>query len=72
MNVTNEREMGLMLRERRRDLGLTQAELAEQIGASRYWVIEMEKGKSTAEVGLMLRALRVLGLVIDIRAVSGS
>lgn len=32
---------------------------------SRKWVIELEAGKSTAEVGLIMRTLRVLGLHLE-------
>jgi len=60
-------DFGLVIRSRRRELGLTQRALAEQVGVSRQWIVEVEKGKPRAEAGLLLRALRVLGirLVVD-------
>jgi HTH-type transcriptional regulator / antitoxin HipB len=61
------REIGLLLRERRRQLGLDQQELAKRAGTSRQWIIEVEKGKARAEVGLVMRALAVLGLSLDVR-----
>ena len=39
-------ELGLILRGRRKDLGLNQEALAQQAGVSRQWVVEVEKGKS--------------------------
>jgi HTH-type transcriptional regulator/antitoxin HipB len=67
MHIRGARELGLLIRDRRRRLSLTQAELAERIGASRHWVMGMEAGKSTAEVGLVLAALAALDLVCDLR-----
>lgn len=59
-------ELGLILRGRRKDLGLGQEALAQQAGVSRQWVVEVEKGKPRAELGLVLRLMRVLGLLIDV------
>ena len=51
---------------RRRELGLSQAQLAERIGVSRKWVSEFERGKATAELGLVLRLLESLDLQLTI------
>lgn len=67
MHVRNTRDLGLLLRDRRRRLGLTQADVAACIGASRHWVMGIEAGKSTAELGLVLNALSAVGLVMDLR-----
>lgn len=62
--VQSSGDLGLVIRARRRELGLDQHELASMIGASRHWVIGIEKGKERADVGLLLRTLRALGLVV--------
>ena len=62
MLIQTPRDIGLVIRARRRELGLTQHALAEQLGVSRQWIIDVEKGKPRAEAGLLLRALRVLGV----------
>ena len=67
MQIRSAGELGLLIRDRRRRLSLTQAELAERIGASRHWVMGVEAGKSTVEVGLVLAALAALDLVCDLR-----
>lgn len=67
MRIRNTRDLGLLLRHGRRDRGWSQQVLAEKIGASRHWVIGVERGKPTAEIGLVLKALSVLGLTCDIR-----
>jgi HTH-type transcriptional regulator/antitoxin HipB len=68
MKIRTGSELGLVLRERRRELGLTQAELADRIGVSRQWVGKVEKGRQHADLGLALRAIRALGLVVDVRS----
>lgn len=66
MIVRTPAELGLLIRARRRALGLDQQLLATRIGVSRLWVIEFEKGKPRAEVGLVLRALTALDLRLDV------
>ncbi len=68
MDVRSVSDVAAMIRGRRRDLGLTQAALAQMIGASRKWVGELENGKVTAELGLVMRAFDALGLEVDVGA----
>jgi HTH-type transcriptional regulator/antitoxin HipB len=58
-------DLGAAIRDRRRQLGLDQATLAERIGVSRQWVIAIERGRRRAELGLVLRAVEALGLRLD-------
>lgn len=60
------KDLGALVRERRKELGWNQSYLAEQIGVQRLWVIQFEAGKPTAQIGLALRALRVLDLELQI------
>lgn len=62
MHIRTPADLGLVIRARRKGLGLDQAELARQIGVSRQWVIGIERGRARAELGLVLRALDVLGI----------
>lgn len=55
-------DIGNVIRARRKHLGWDQARLAKQIGVSRQWIVDIEKGKPRAELQLILRALHVLGL----------
>jgi HTH-type transcriptional regulator/antitoxin HipB len=55
-------DLGTVIRDRRKQLGLDQATLAKRIGATRQWVIGVERGKPRAELGLVLRALDALGI----------
>ena len=66
MNLRSPTELGLAIRARRKSLGLDQKTLAERVGVSRQWIVEVHGGKERAEVGLVLRILRALGLDLTI------
>lgn len=68
MIVRTPGDLGLLIRERRRKLGLDQRELAEKVGVSRLWVIEIERGKPRAEIGLIMRTLLALDLALEVSA----
>lgn len=59
-------DIGALVRERRQALGLTQQQVADQVGTRRQWVIALEAGRSATDTRLLLRALDVLGLRLDI------
>jgi transcriptional regulator with XRE-family HTH domain len=44
---------------------MTQADLAGAAGVSRRWLLDLESGKPTAQIGLVLRTLQALGLVVE-------
>ena len=67
MAVRSIRDLAAAVRGRRQDLGLNQAELARRAGVSRKWISEFEAGKSTAELGLVLRVLDELGFRLELR-----
>ncbi len=65
MKVRTPADLGAVIRDRRRQLKLDQASFARKIGVSRQWLIEMERGHSRAELGLVLRTLDALDLSLD-------
>ena len=66
MIVRTPADLGLLIRARRRELGLDQQTLATRVGVSRLWIIEFERGKPRAEIGLVLRTLTALDLRLDV------
>lgn len=66
MLVRTAKDIGLVIREQRRKLNLDQEELARRVKVSRQWVVEVEKGKLRAEIGLVLRTLNALGLALSV------
>ena len=67
-------EIGQMIRESRKRLGVTQKDLALTSGTGLRFVIELEKGKETCQIGKVLTVLQTLGIRIALTppAVSGS
>ena len=66
MFVETMHQLGARARQARLDRGLTQAQLAGRLGASRDWVIRLEQGHTRLEAQLVLDALVLLGLTIDV------
>ena len=58
--------------ERRRALGLRQADLADLAGVSERFVRELEGGKPSVRLDLLVRVLDVLGLELVLRRRSTS
>jgi len=60
MPVRNPYEVAAAARARRRELGLTQAQLGELAHTSREWVNRFERGEPRLEYGLVLDLLQAL------------
>ena len=66
MIIANAHQLGALLRQTRKDRGMTQAALAAAAGVSRQWVIAAEAGSPAAQLDLTLDVLRAAGLVVDV------
>lgn len=66
VQVSNQRELGAAIRDRRHNLGWTQAALAENVGVTRDWVIDLEAGRGNPQLRHLLRALDILGLRLNV------
>ena len=65
MNRINDtKELGRAIRDRRRELGYTQAFLAEYAGVSASFLSELENGKETIQFGKMMEVMSLLGMDI--------
>ncbi len=60
--------LGAALRRRRVDLRITQEDLALSIGVHRKVIGQLEGGKKTVQLDIVLRAARALGLNIGVEA----
>ncbi|MGA3334397.1 MAG: type II toxin-antitoxin system Y4mF family antitoxin [Terracidiphilus sp.] len=56
--------IGQMIRESRKRLGVTQRDLALTSGTGLRFVIDLEKGKETCQIGKVLTVLNTLGIRI--------
>ena len=59
-------DIGAIIRERRRKLGLDQGTLAKRVGVGREWIVDVEKGKPRAGIELVLRTFTALGLSLSV------
>jgi HTH-type transcriptional regulator/antitoxin HipB len=57
-------EIGQIARECRKRLGVTQKDLALTSGTGLRFIIELEKGKETCQIGKVLTVLQTLGIRI--------
>ncbi len=55
-------DIGRLTRETRKQLGVTQRNLALTSGTGLRFVIDLEKGKKTCEIGKVLTILHTLGI----------
>jgi transcriptional regulator with XRE-family HTH domain len=60
--LRNAEQLGMTIRLKRKEKGLSQSGLAELLGVERKWVLRLEAGNPGAELGLVLKALAALGL----------
>jgi y4mF family transcriptional regulator len=54
--------IGQIIRENRKRLGVTQKDLALTSGTGLRFVIDLEKGKETCQIGKVLTVLQTLGI----------
>jgi HTH-type transcriptional regulator/antitoxin HipB len=55
-------DIGKLIRDTRKSLGVTQKDLALTSGTGLRFVIDLEKGKETCEIGKALTVLQTLGI----------
>lgn len=60
-------ELTQTVRERRRELGLTQEQLADIIGVHRAFVSKLKRGRGAPRFDLLLRLVQALGMDIELR-----
>ena len=72
MNTTkNPEQLGASIRARRRQLKVTQKDLAMTCGTGLRFIIDLEKGKQTCQIGKILQVLNALGLELQIAIPGG-
>ncbi|MCK5165569.1 MAG: helix-turn-helix transcriptional regulator [Desulfobacula sp.] len=64
--INNPKELGQHLLKERKRLKLTQKEISEFTDVGRKFIIELEKGKETAQLGKVFELLNSLGLELHL------
>ncbi|MDM7994909.1 MAG: helix-turn-helix transcriptional regulator [Acidobacteriota bacterium] len=65
MKMKNTEQLGTAIRMRRKQLKITQKELAMTCGTGLRFIVDLEKGKPTCQIGKTLQVLQALGLAIE-------
>jgi HTH-type transcriptional regulator / antitoxin HipB len=65
MRIRTPADLGTLIRNTRKKLRFDQSTLAKKVGVSRLWLVEIEKGKPRAEIGLVLRTLDALRITLS-------
>lgn len=65
MRINNAAQYGKAVRQARKGLGLTQADVAGACGTGIRFIVDLEHGKPTCELEKALRVARMLGIAID-------
>lgn len=60
------KDLATQIRAFRRKRGLTQGELARQLGATQHWISDLEHGKEGAPIGAVFRVMAHLGMQLDV------
>lgn len=64
-------EIGKFIRARRKELKVTQRDLAMFSNTGLRFIVDIEKGKATCQIGKVLTVLQILGIKIEISAKDG-
>lgn len=59
-------QIGQLIRDTRKKLGVTQKDLALTSGTGLRFVIDLERGKETCEIGKALKVLQTLGIKLTL------
>ena len=71
MNINNPVDIGALVRNRRKQLKVNQTELAMTCGTGLRFIVDLEKGKPTCQIGKVLAVLKVLGLTLEVNTPRG-
>ena len=69
-HIQTTQDLGALIRRERKAQGLRQPDLAAAAGTSVRFIVEVEGGKPTAQIGKVLDVLRQLGLSVHIGGLS--
>ena len=70
MTIQTTAQLGAAIRAARKQLKVTQKELAMTSGTGLRFLIDLEKGKATCQIGKILQVLQALGFRIGLTAAS--
>jgi HTH-type transcriptional regulator / antitoxin HipB len=66
MMIQSSENIGCYIRKVRKELNVTQKDLALTAGTGLRFIIDLENGKPTCQIGKTLQVLRVLGIQLNL------
>lgn len=66
MQILDVKSLGQLIKETRKEQKLTQADLAVSAQVGVRFIVDLENGKETAQIGKVLKVCQMLGLKLDI------
>lgn len=68
MKANDASTLGKAIKDRRRELGLKQKDVADATGFSVSFISDLENGKPTAELGKSIHIINMLGMDLNVDA----
>ncbi|MBF2714311.1 helix-turn-helix domain-containing protein [Agrobacterium vitis] len=65
-NIKDTKSLGILIRQERKQQGLTQEQLAGVIGVGVRFLRELEAGKESCQIGRAMQVLAGLGLIVSV------
>lgn len=65
MRIKNIKEFAELIRETRKKQGLTQSQLALASNVGLRYIVDLEKGKPTCQIGKALQIIEMLGISLE-------
>ena len=66
MKANDASALGKVIKDRRRELGLKQKDVADATGFSVSFISDLENGKPTAELGKSIHIINMLGMDLNV------
>ena len=71
VNIHSPADLGVLIRALRKSSRVRQDVMAASVGVSKQFATDVEHGKPTAQVGLLLRVLEELGARVEVEVPDG-
>ena len=68
MNIIDTKKLGTYIKNARKEQHLTQADLAIAANVGVRFLVDLENGKETAQIGKVINVCRALGITIDVKS----
>ena len=65
MIITDTNSLAALIRKTRKEQNLTQTQLAAVCGVGLRFIVDLEKGKETCQLGKALKVILLLGIELD-------